>query len=64
MQFILCLIVENVFSAPVTVAEMPHHIPQSCVDPSTQMAWGHHGEEPAPVVITNPTDTYNSQKSS
>jgi hypothetical protein len=55
---------ENVFAAPVTVAEMPHHIPQSYVDPSTQMALVHQREDPAPVMIANPTNTCNSQKSS
>lgn len=54
----------NSHQAPVTVAEMPHHIPQNCVDPSTQMAWVRHGEDPAAVAITNPMDTCNSQKSS
>jgi len=55
---------ENVFAAPVSVAEMPHHIPQSSVEPSTQMAWVDRGEDPTPVMITNPTDTCNSLKSS
>jgi hypothetical protein len=55
---------ENVFAARVTVAEIPHHIPQTCVDPSTQMAWVQRGEDPTPVMITNPTDICSSQKSS
>ena len=64
MQFILSLVMENVFAARVTVAEIPHHIPQTCVDPSTQMAWVQRGEDPTPVMITNPTDICSSQKSS
>jgi hypothetical protein len=55
---------ENVFAAPVTVAEMPHHIPQSYVDPSTQMASVHQREDPASVMIATPTNICNSQKSS
>lgn len=54
----------NSHQAPVTVAEIPHHIPQTCVDPSTPTARVQHGEDPTPVMITNPSDTCSSQKSS
>jgi hypothetical protein len=54
---------ENVFAAPVSLAEMPRHIPQSCVDPSTQMAWVDQAEDPTPVMVTNPTGTCGSYKS-
>jgi len=50
----------NSHQAPVSIAEMPHHIPQSCADPSTQAAWVDQGEDPTPVMITNPTDTCSS----
>jgi hypothetical protein len=67
-QFIFGFIMENVFTAPATAAQMETltapcpDVTQDVLTPSMQTTWAATGDQPTPVVISNPTDIRNSHK--